>query len=143
MVLERWDPFKELRRIEGAMNRRWRGFGVGGPIVRWAVPLDVVQDDDSIVVHASLPGVKPEDIQVTIEDGVLTIGNEAKSEHKEGNGNYLLRERRSGRFQRTLRLPDTVDTEKAEPHYENGVVTITFPKVESKKAKRLEIKASA
>ena len=140
MALQRWEPFRDLRRIEDTVDRFWRGFGVehGGG---WAVPLDVVQEGDSIVVQGTLPGVKPEDIKVTIEDGVLNISAETKHEREEQNGNYLIRERRSGKFRRVLRLPDSVDAEAAETTYENGVLTITLPKVEAKKAKRLEVKA--
>ena len=107
----------------------------------WAVPLDVIQEGDSVVVQATLPGVKPADIKVTIEDGVLSISGESKLDREEQNGNYLIRERRSGKFRRVLRLPDSVDAEAAETTYENGVLTVTLPKVEAKKAKRLEVKA--
>ena len=102
--------------------------------------MDVVQDGDDLIVHASLPGVDPDDIQVTLEDGLLTIEGETGSESEEQKGDYLLRERRFGRFHRALRLPNSVDSEKAQPSYANGVLTITVPKQEAKKARRLEIK---
>ena len=140
MVLQRRDPFRDLRRIENTMDRFWRGFGAhetGG----WAVPLDVVQDGDSIVIHGTLPGVKAEDISVTIDDGVLEIKAESKTDHEEQNGNYLIRERRAGKFHRVLRLPDSVDADKAETRYEDGVLTVRLPKVEARKAKVLEVKA--
>ena len=140
MVLQRWDPFRDLRRIENTMDRFWRGFGAhetGG----WAVPLDVVQDGDSIVIHGTLPGVKAEDISVTFDDGVLEIKAESKTDHEEQNGNYLIRERRAGKFRRVIRLPDSVDADKAETRYEDGVLTVTFPKVEARKAKVLEVNA--
>ncbi len=140
MVLQRRDPFRDLRRIENTMDRFWRGFG---PYETrgWAVPLDVVQDGDSIVIHGTLPGVKAEDISVTIDDGVLEIRAESKSDHAEQNGNYLVRERRAGKFHRVLRLPDSVDADKAETRYEDGVLTVRLPKVEARKAKVLEVKA--
>ena len=140
MALQRWEPFRDLRRIENTVDRFWRGFGAdqtGG----WAVPLDVIQEGDNIVVQGTLPGVKPEDIKVTIEDGLLNISAESKHERDEPSGSYLIRERRSGKFRRVLRLPDSVDAEAAETTYENGVLTVTLPKVEAKKAKRLEVKA--
>ena len=139
MSIERWDQFRELRGVEGNLDRLWRGFGTRREANAWAVPLDVVRDGDNIVVQASVPGVKPGDIQVAIEDGVLTIKAEADAEHKESNGDYLLHERRTGTFNRALRLPNTVDAEKAESRYENGVLSVTLPKVESKKAKQLEV----
>ena len=142
MVMQRWDPFRGLRRIDTPANRFWRGFGVGDELAGGVLPVDVVQEDDDVVVRASLPGVKPEDIEVTIEEGRLTIKAEGKAEHEEGHGSYLIRERRAGRFHRALRLPDSLETDKAETRYEDGVLTITFPKMESRKAKRLEIKAT-
>ncbi len=140
MVLQRRDPFRNLRRIESTMDRFWQGSGAteaGG----WAVPLDVVQDGDSIVIHGTLPGVKAEDISVTIDDGVLEIKAESKTDHQEQNGNYLIRERRAGKFHRVLRLPDSVDADKAETRYEDGVLTVRLPKVEARKAKVLEVNA--
>ena len=143
-MLQRWEPFRELRRMDEVMNRLWRGQfrdGFGG-IDKWAVPLDVVEDDDKIIVRATLPGVKPEDINVTLENEVLTISAETKTETEEREENYLVRERRTGKFHRTLRLPDTVDSEKVDTKYENGIVEITFPKAEAKKARRLSIEAA-
>lgn len=143
MVLTRWDPFREMRRLDEAFNRA-RRTNDDGPtdIKRWAVALDVVEDDDKILVKATLPGIKAEDIDVTVEDDLLTIKGETSEEHEERGDKYLLRERRSGNFYRALRLPDTVDTEKVETKHTDGVLTITFLKAEAKKAKRLEIKAA-
>ena len=121
------------------MNRLWNQ-GVtsrdstGG---RWDIAMDVVQDGDDLIVHASLPGVDPDEIQVTLEDGLLTIEGETGSATEEQKGDYLLRERRFGRFHRALRLPNSVDAEKAQPSYANGVLTITVPKQEAKKARKI------
>ena len=73
---------------------------------------------------------------------LLTIKGETAEEHEETKDNYVRRERRSGKFHRALRLSDTLDAEKAEPKYENGVLTITLPKLEAKKVKRLDVKAA-
>ena len=142
MVLQRWYPFNELRQ---AHNRLWRSVDIArvngeNGTSRWAVPLDVIQDGDNIVVRASMPGIKPDDISVTIENDVLTVKGKTESEGEVKDGSYLMRERRSGMFHRALRLPDTIDVDNADTSYENGVVSITFPKVESKKVKRLELK---
>ena len=142
MVLAHWDPFGDFRPANRFVNRGWRRPVLRGEAGSWSAPLDVVREDDSIVVRASLPGLSPDDIEVTIEDGVLTIKGDTTSDSEEGGEDYLLRERRTGRFHRSLRLPDYVDADNARPAYENGVVTITFPKLEAKKAKRLEIKAA-
>jgi len=142
VLMERWDPFAEMRRMENMFNRRWRNFFPAmpnGEVEGWAIPLDVVEDGDNIVVHASLPGVKPEELNVTVEDNILTIRAEAHAEAERQEGQYLMRERRSGAWHRALRLPETVDTDKAATHYEHGVLTITFPKAASKKARQLPV----
>ena len=142
MTMQRFDPFAEMRRMDAAFNRLWntdaRASEVDGG--RWDIAMDVVQDGDDLIVRASVPGVDPDDIQVTLEDGLLTIEGETGSETEEQKGDYLLRERRFGRFHRALRLPSSVDAENAEPSYANGVLTITVPKQEAKKARRLAIK---
>ena len=141
MLLQRWDPFRDMRRMDNLANRFWRAYGVGDEMAARALPLDVVQHEEDVVVRASLPGVKTDDVEITVEDGVLTITTADESQPEEQDGRYLVRERRSGKYHRALRLPDTVDADKAETQYVDGVLTITFPKVEAKKAKRLEIKA--
>ena len=144
-MMQRRTPFNELRQMQDNMDRMWRRFGAsnqedGSGMEAWAAPLDVVADGDDFVVRASLPGVAPENIQVSIEDNVLTIRGETASHFENTEGNYLMRERRSGSFHRSLRLPDTVDQNNAEPRYEHGVLTITLPKAEAKKAKQFEVK---
>ena len=139
-------PFSELRRMQENMARMQRHTGPfryhnGNGFEAWATPLDVVADGDDFVVRASLPGVAPENIHVSIEDNVLTVRGETASHFESAEGNYLMRERRSGSFHRSLRLPDTVDQDKAEPRYEHGVLTVTLPKAEAKRAKHFEVKA--
>ena len=146
-MMQRWNPFQDLRQMQDTMDRMWRRFGDAPDvpaesrpeIEAWAVPLDVVRQGDDTVIRASMPGVKPEDIQVSIEDNVLTIKGSTAEEHLEGEGAYLMRERRSGSFHRALRLPDAVDPDKVEPRYSHGVLTITVPKAEAKRARQLEV----
>ena len=120
MMLQRrnhFSPFGEFRQMQANMDRMRRRFGsfhhpghngfTG--FEPWPAPLDVVADGDDFVVRASMPGVAPENIQVSIEDGVLTVRGETASHFETTEGNYLMRERRSGSFHRSLRLPDTVD----------------------------------
>ena len=144
-MLRRWEPFTELRRMRETMDRGWPDFFFGPEgeeaAENWAIPLDVVEEDDNIVVRAAMTGVKPEDIDITVEDGVLTVKGRTATEKEHKEGDYLMRERRTGAFHRTLRLPRTVDTDKAGTTYEHGVVTITFPKLEAKKAKHLPVAA--
>jgi HSP20 family protein len=126
--------------MQATMNRLRRGGSVEGEDMEtWAIPLDVTQDGDDFVVRASVPGVDPKDMKISIEDNALSIRCHTVSGHEEEDDKYLLRERRTGSFYRALRLPDSVDTEKANPVYENGVLTVTIPKAESKKAKELKV----
>ena len=135
MYLQRWDPFRDYRRF-------WRSYS---PHVShedegaWAIPLDIVREGDELRVRASVPGVKPDDISVTIEDGVLTITGETSSESDDEEGSYLRRERRSGSFRRTLRLPESVDAEAARSTYANGVVTVALPRAEDRKPRKLTL----
>jgi HSP20 family protein len=108
----------------------------------WSIPLDVLHDGDNLVVTASVPCTSKEDINVSVDDNVLTIKAETgESLNKETNG-YLLRERRTGSYYRALRLPETVDFENAKSTFKNGVLKIKLPKLESKKARNLEISAA-
>ena len=109
----------------------------------WSIPLDIVRDGENVTVKASLPGVQPEDIDVTIEGGVLSIKADIKAEEEHEDGGYVVRERRAGSFHRSLRLSEHVDTDNVEPRYENGVLTIVLPVAESKKAKHLKVAAGA
>ncbi len=147
MMMQRRTPFNELRQMQENMDRMWRRFGTTGGddnngIEAWAAPLDVVADGDDFVIRASMPGVSPDNIQVSIEENVLTIRGETASHFENTDGSYLMRERRSGSFHRSLRLPDTVDQDRAEPRYEHGVLTVSLPKAEAKKAKQFEVKVA-
>lgn len=141
MVLQRWDPLFDFRR---AMNRHVRATRLARLDTEkreWAIPLDVVEEEDEILVRASIPGVKVDDIDVSIENRVLTIKAQTKTEAEHKEGGFLVRERRSGSFLRSLRLPESVDSDRAKTSYNDGVLTVNLPKAESKKAKHLKIEA--
>ena len=146
MVLQRWDPLRDLRQMENTMNRLWRGFG-GSPVSPqsgedWNILIDVIQKKEDIEVKASIPGISPEKIEVAVEDNILTIRAQREPEIDKEGATYLIRERPVGSFYRALRLPDTVDTNKIESYYDNGVLTITMPKAEEKKKKQIQISVS-
>ncbi len=143
MVMQRWDPFRDLRQMDETMNRLWRGFG-GAPSGSedWNISLDVVQRPDEIVVKASMPGVKPNDIELAIEDSGLTIRADRKLDFEDDKSVYLVQERPTGSFYRALRLPETVDADKIQSSYENGVLTISLPKAEEKKKKQIKIQVA-
>jgi HSP20 family protein len=142
MVLQRFDPFRDLRNMEETMNRLWRGFGTASSregAEDWNIAVDVVQKPEEILVNASLPGVKPDDIDLTIEDGILTLKAERRDEHREEDSRYLIRERSYGRYYRALRLPDTVDVTKVKSTYDNGVLAISLPRAEEKKPRQIKV----
>ncbi|MFC2009853.1 Hsp20/alpha crystallin family protein [Chloroflexota bacterium] len=133
--------------MEDTVNRLWRGFG-GSQNYRegaedWNILIDVVQTKDNIEVKASIPGIKPEDLEVAVEDNILTLRAERKLDIYEEEAIYLIQERPTGSFYRALRLPDTVDTDKIESHYEHGVLTIIMPKAEEKKKKQIRVKVDS
>ena len=114
MLLQRWDPLFDFRRRHYIANRTPHGFPQIVDTVkpkRWSIALDAVEEDEKLVVRAPLPGVHPDEIKVTIEDGVLTFDGETKVDDKAKVGNYLIRERRASSFHRTVRLPDSVDVD--------------------------------
>ena len=140
MTIERWSPFAEMRRMDEVLNRFWRGFNGGGETTEaWSIPLDVTQNGDDVVVQASVPGVDKKDIEVTIEENILSIRTQVNESEEKQTDSYLLRERRTGTFYRAVRLPDTVDANRAESSYKDGILTVRLPKDESKKARKLTV----
>ena len=142
MAIEKWQPFGSVRDFDDVFNRF-----LGARPVRsskptaWSIPVDVVQDEDAVVVTASVPGTTKDEIDVSVDENVLTIKAESASSTDEETNGYLLRERRTGSYYRALRLPETVDYEAAETTFKDGVLTIKLPKLESKKVRKLEISA--
>ena len=144
MVMQRWDPFRDLRQMDETMNRLWRGFGgAQAGTEDWNISLDVVQRADEIIVKASVPGVKPDTIDLAIEDNILTLRADRKPDFEDEQSIYLVRERPTGSFYRALRLPETIDTNKVQSTYENGILTIILPKAEEKKKKQIKIKVTS
>jgi len=101
--------------------------------------VDVYEEGDILVVEAQLPGLKPDDINVSVENGVLTISGQTDTEEERTERNYLLREKRSGRFTRSLHLPPTYTADPTEATFEHGVLHLVFPKAESAKPRRIQI----
>jgi HSP20 family protein len=142
MAIQVWDPFRELRQMEDNINRVWRGYGVPAAVQTgaedWNILMDVTQKNDMIVVKASLPGVASEDIDLSVEDNVLSIKAERKADVEEGT-TYLIRERPTGSFYRALRLPQAIDAEHIQSSYDQGVLTINLPVAEEKKRRQIKI----
>ena len=140
-MINRYDPIGRglgLRQVmdrllEDAVLMPGQGSLGGGPSV------DVYEEGDNLVVEAQLPGMKPDDINVSVENGVLTISGQTEAEEERQERNYLLREKRSGRFTRSLHLPPTYTADPSEATYEHGVLRLVFPKAESAKPRRIQI----
>lgn len=105
----------------------------------WTPALDVFEDKDSFVVKAELPGMKKEEIEVSLHDGSLSISGERKSETKHEEAEVYRAERFFGRFQRSVTLPTTVAADKVKAAYKDGVLTITLPKTEEAKPKHIDV----
>jgi len=115
--------------------------GWPAPLSAGTLAVDMYETDQDVVVKSSVPGVKPEDIDITITGDTLTIKGEAKSEEKVEEANYVRQERRYGAFSRSLTLPTTIVGDKAKAEFENGVLTLTLPKAEEVKPKTIKVKA--
>ena len=147
MALIRWEPVAELGTIQNEMNRLFNnlfdaptGRSANGTSRRWIPAMDLVETADHYVLRADLPGLGDEDVNVQLEDNVLTISGERKTEqHTEQEGYYRL-ERAYGGFSRSLTLPDGIDPGSVRAHFDRGVLEITIPKPEQKKPRQVQIK---
>jgi HSP20 family protein len=140
MVMQRWTPFHDMRQMDETINRLWRGLGgVPSNSEDWNIALDVIQRPDEIIVKASVPGVKTESIDLSIEDNVLTIRAEKKQDFEDEKSVYLIQERPTGSFYRALSLPESINSDRIQSTYENGVLTIGLPVAEEKKKKQIKI----
>jgi HSP20 family protein len=145
MALIRWEPARELQSLQHEVNRLFGLFdgpGSGGTIASrdWIPAMDLAEDGGDYVVRADLPGLDEKDVNVELENNVLTISGERSSEKKENgkNGHYRV-ERAFGRFSRTLTLPDGVDPESVSAHFDKGVLEVRIPKPAERKPHRVAI----
>lgn len=145
MSIVRWEPFGDLVSLRDAMDRLFEeSFVRPGRLLgtsAGAMPVDMYQQDGNVVVKAPLPGVKPEDIDISVVGDTLTIKGETKQEQEYKEENVIRRERRFGTFSRTVSLPSPVDTSKAAASFENGVLTLTLPVAEAAKPKSIKVQA--
>ena len=142
--LIRWEPVREMMTLREAMDQLFndaftRPVSMSGGSV--APAIDLYQNDDSVVVKAALPGLKAEDVQISVTADVLTLRGEFKQENEQKDATYHIREQRYGSFERSIMLPSDVQTDKSKADFENGILTITLPKAESVKPKTITIKA--
>ena len=144
--LMRWYPFSDIRSLRRHTDRLFDDFFRGPHLVPWesadfVFPLDVYETEESVVVKAPLPGVRPEDVDISITDDVLTIKGESKSEEEVNQESYHRRELRYGSFCRSVPLPAQVEHTKADAVFEQGILTVTLPKTAEAKPKTIKVKA--
>ena len=151
MALIRWEPAAELNTIQNEMNRLFNTFfdpsaptGRGnGTTRRWLPAMDLVETADHYLLRADLPGLSDGDVNIQLEDNVLTISGERKAEHDDRQEGYYRLERAFGAFSRSLTLPDGVDPDGVQAHFDRGVLDIRIPKPEQKKPKTVQITLGA
>lgn len=138
---ERWDPFDELallrNRMDRLINRMSDEFEESPTVAKWAPTTDVLETKDSLIIRAELPGMTEKDINVEVENGVLTIAGERKFDEETKEKNYHRIERAYGKFVRTLTLPTNVDSETIKATFNEGLLELTIPKKEESKPKKI------
>jgi HSP20 family protein len=140
-----WEPAREMMTLREAMNRLFDDSftrPISGNGNSSTIPtIDLYQTNDEVVVRASLPGLKSDDVQISVTGEVLTLRGEIKAVNEKKEATWHVRENRFGAFERTIMLPTDVQTDKAKADFENGILTITLPKAEAVKPKTIAIKA--
>jgi HSP20 family protein len=142
----RWEPFGDFGSLRRAMDRVFEDFGrdfsrSGQSDLTFAI--DLSEAEDKVSVKAVLPGVKPEDVDISVSENVLTIKGESRFEATDEKENYYRREIRYGSFSRSIPLPTRVDYEKADADFAEGILTVTLPKAEDVKPKSIKIRPGA
>ncbi len=145
-VIARWDPFREAVTLRDAMDRLFEESFVrpawatnGERQHAFRLPVDAYTTEDAVIILASTPGVKPEDVEITIEGDTLTLRGELIGPLE--NVNYVMQERNYGRFSRTLTLNVPVQADKANAEFSNGVLTLTIPKAEAVRPRSIKVTA--
>ena len=145
-AITRWDPASEFGTMRNVMDRlieqsfgRIPAFRSGEDLATSALGLDVYETNDSYVVKAAIPGVDPEKVDISVEDDILTIKGEFERKEEATEANYIRRELTYSAFQRSLRLPPTVDADHANAQFEHGMLTLTLPKKPEAQARTIKI----
>jgi HSP20 family protein len=143
MKLAKWDPFREMEAVLDRY-RPGRSLGQSEEMARsdWYPTVDVSETDGAYHIHAELPGVKKEDIKVSVHEGVLSLTGQRESKHEENNKKVHRVERSYGSFSRSFALPENVSAEQVEANFQDGVLEIDIPKAEVPKPKQVEVKIS-
>ena len=143
--LVRWEPFRDMMSLREAMDRMmeespFRPPAAFGPWGEASLSVDMYETEENVVVKTAIPGVKADDIQVSVTGDTLTVRAETKEEEEVKQENYLRRERRFGSYCRSVTLPGGLKADEADADYSDGILTLTFPKAEEVKPKTIEVK---
>jgi len=142
-MLTRWDPFSELLGIQERLTSNWmRGGGGNRGMAGYVPAVDIHEGQDAITITAELPGLDAKDVQINIENNVLTVQGERRFEHEDKQEGYHRVERSYGSFFRSFALPNSVNAEQIEANMSQGVLTIVLPKVAGKQARKIDVRAS-
>jgi HSP20 family protein len=139
-------PFKDIEKTRSEMDRLWDTFLFGRPNTsgiaeeEWQPAMDVAETESELVVNVEIPGMDPEDIDVSLSEGTLLIKGEKKPEEEEKEADYHLIERSYGTFIRSIPLPAEVQSEKISASYKNGILTIVLPKSEGAQKREIKVK---
>src|SRR4051812_10253300 len=146
MAIVRWEPLREFSTLQNEMNRLFNTVfdapapsGNGGAMRRWMPAMDLAETEDHFVLRADLPGLSEEDVNIELEDRVLTVSGERKAEHTENKDGYLRVERAFGSFSRSLTLPEGIDPESVAASFDRGVLEVQIPKPEERKPRKISI----
>jgi HSP20 family protein len=149
MAIVRWEPLREFSTLQNEMNRLFNTVfdspapaGNGG-LRRWMPAMDLVESGDHFVLRADLPGLSEEDVNIEVEDRVLTISGERKAEHQVDKDGFHRIERAFGTFSRSLTLPEGIDPEAVQASFDRGVLEVRIPKPEERKPRKITIGAGA
>jgi HSP20 family protein len=146
VTIVRWEPFRELSSLQTEMNRLFNaafegpGGGTGGAR-RWTPAMDLLETEEEFVLRADLPGMSESDVSIELEDNVLTLSGERKTEHEDKREGFYRMERAYGSFSRSLTLPKGIDPEAVSAAFDRGVLEVRVPKPEQRKPRRISITA--
>ena len=145
-TLSAWSPMSEMEEMRNEMSRMFgfpfgRGDADGFFGSLWSPAVDIVQEGDHFLVRADLPGMKKDEIEITLNGDTLTISGEKKRESEAKDDGYYRSERYYGKFSRSLVRPSTVDANKIEASYKDGVLSLTIPKSEEARPKQIKIQS--
>jgi len=147
MAIVRWEPLREFSTLQNEMNRLFNtvfdtptpSSGNGGALRRWLPAMDLIETEDHFVLRADLPGLSEEDVNLEVEDRVLTISGERKAEHEVSKEGYHRVERAFGSFSRSLTLPEGINPEAVQATFDRGVLEVRIPKPEERKPRKVSI----